>query len=161
MRKTAFIALVAFLCMASLLQAAKPLFARDPSISPDGRQVCFVFDDDLWIVDFDGGDARRLTATEAAEWGPQWSYDGKWIAFNSNRGGVVYPYLISPQGGEAKAIISEAYSVVEWFKDSDALLVTKYNPRFGSGFYKMPLDGSRPTLIAEVGGKVCHAFTGQ
>ncbi len=151
MRKTAFVALVAFLCMTSLVQAAKPLFARDPSISPDGRQVCFVFDDDLWIVDFDGGDARRLTATEASEWGPQWSYDGKWIAFNSNRGGVVYPYLISPQGGEAQAIISEAYSVVEWFKDSDALLVTKYNPRFGSGFYKMSLDGSRPTLIAEVG----------
>ena len=69
MRKTALLAIVAFLCMTSLLQAVKPLFARDPSISPDGRQVCFVYDEDLWIVDFAGGDARRLTSTDAAEGG--------------------------------------------------------------------------------------------
>ena len=52
------------------LLAMQPDFPSDPAISPDGTTVCFEYDDDLWLVSFSGGDARRLTATEAGEWGP-------------------------------------------------------------------------------------------
>ncbi|MDD3143350.1 MAG: DPP IV N-terminal domain-containing protein, partial [Candidatus Cloacimonetes bacterium] len=68
---------------AALGWALEPEFASDPAISPDGEQVCFVYDNDLWLVSYNGGEARRLTATEAGEWGPSWSPDGAWIAFNS------------------------------------------------------------------------------
>ena len=34
----------------------------DPTISPDGELICFVYMDDLWEVPFDGGVARRLTS---------------------------------------------------------------------------------------------------
>ncbi|MDZ4181561.1 MAG: DPP IV N-terminal domain-containing protein, partial [Candidatus Cloacimonadaceae bacterium] len=133
------------------LFAMEPVFARDPAISADGSEVCFVYDDDLWIVSFKGGNARRLTFTEGAEWGPAWSPDGSFIAFNSNREGSTYPYIMPAAGGEARVIIRETYSISDWFKDSQHLLGVRHNPRFGSSFYKIPIDGSRPVLLAEIG----------
>ncbi|MBW6514874.1 MAG: DPP IV N-terminal domain-containing protein [Candidatus Syntrophosphaera sp.] len=131
--------------------ALYPEFASDPAISPDGTQVCFVYDGDLWLVPFSGGEAKRLTATQAGEWGPIWSPDGKWIAFNANREGSVYPYLMPSEGGPARPIIAETYYVSDWFSDGANLLCTRYNQTHGNSFYKVPLDGSRPLLLAEIG----------
>jgi len=151
MRKPIILLLLLLLFAAAALSANQPMFAKDPSISPDGDNVCFEYDGDLWIVPFRGGDARRLTSTEASEWGPQWSPDGKLIAFNSNREGLVLPYTIPAEGGSATPIIRESYTVVEWYSDSTALLAARYNPRFGSSFYRLPMDGCRPVLLAEIG----------
>lgn len=133
------------------LLAGIPGFPKDPAISPDGNEVCFVFDDDLWIVPFQGGDARRLTATKANEWGPIWSPDGQWIAFSSNREGQSYPYLIPAAGGEAQVIIREAYSIADWYNDGKHLLVLRGNAEFGSSMYKLSIAGERPVLLGEVG----------
>jgi C-terminal processing protease CtpA/Prc/Tol biopolymer transport system component len=151
MKFRAILALLAFLMIISPILGQVPGFLKDPAISPDGNQVCFVFADDLWIVDFAGGDARRLTDTKANEWGPVWSPDGEWIAFNSNREGQTYPYLISAQGGESRVIIRETYTVADWFNDSRHLLVLRGNPEFGSSFYKLPISSDRPLLLGEIG----------
>lgn len=140
-----------FLTLSLAVWALQPDFAADPAISPDGTQVCFVYQSDLWLVDFNGGNASRLTATEAGEWGPCWSPDGRWIAFNSNREGVSYPYLINPVDGTSTLIIAESFSVSDWFADGNSLLCTKYSQTFGSSFYKVPVSGSRPELLAEIG----------
>ena len=129
MRFKVILALLAISIVFVPLFAGIPGFPKDPAISPDGKEVCFVFDDDLWIVPFQGGDARRLTATKGREWGPIWSPDGQWIAFTSNREGQGYPYLISAKGGEAQPIIRESYSVADWFNDSKRLLVLRGNTR--------------------------------
>lgn len=134
--------------------ASLPGFAKDPAISPDGNQVCFVFDDDLWIVPFKGGIAHRITNTPAREWGPKWSPDGTMIAFNSDRDGGSYPYIISAEGGQAKLIIAGSYSIHDWYNDSEHLLVTKSNFEYGSSFFKLSLSGERPIEI----GKIANAF---
>lgn len=128
-----------------------PDFTADPAISPDGRQVCFVYDGDLWLVPFQGGSAKRLTSTESKEWGPTWSPDGKLIAFNSDRDGIVYPYIIPATGGSANPIIEESYTVCDWFNNSQELLCTRSTLEFGTSFYRLSLSGTRPELIAEIG----------
>lgn len=145
--------LMSFILLATAVAgfAMYPEFAADPAISPDGTQVCFAYDGDLWLVPFDGGEAKRLTATDANEWSPVWSPDGKWIAFNANREGSTYPYVIPSAGGPARIIIAESYYVSDWFSDSSNLLCTRYNQTYGSSFYKVSLDGSRPLLLAEIG----------
>ena len=55
---------------------------RQPTLSKD--QVAFVYADDLWIVQKNGGAARRLTSHEGSESVPHFSPDGKWIAFSVN-----------------------------------------------------------------------------
>ncbi len=136
---------------ATLGWALEPQFASDPAISPDGEQVCFVYDNDLWLVSYNGGAASRLTATEAGEWGPSWSPDGQWIAFNSNREGPTLPYLISPVSGETRVIIRESYTISDWFADGQNLLCSRNSISFGTSFFRVPLDGSRPLLLAEIG----------
>ena len=63
-----------------------------PSWSPDGKQLVFTGYDgglsDLFIVNADGSDLRRLTNDKYADLEPSWSPDGKTIAFTTDRGGA-------------------------------------------------------------------------
>ncbi len=133
------------------LHAQSPGFVKDPAISPDGEQVCFVYANELWLVSFKGGQARRITNTDAQNWGPIWSPDGEWIAFKSNREGRTYSYIMPSTGGDAKPIIRETFSVVDWFNDGKHLLAIGYGYEFGSSFYKLPVNGERPILLGEIG----------
>jgi Tol biopolymer transport system component len=59
---------------------------NDPAWSPDGKTIAFDHDsgDSLWLMDADGGNARRLETGSAPCFGggePDWSPDGQWIAF--------------------------------------------------------------------------------
>src|SRR6184192_831360 len=68
-------------------QGAEPVrFARNAGIANDGR-VAFTYQDDIWVVDADGTNPRRLTMHLARDFSPRFSPDGKWIAFTSARTG--------------------------------------------------------------------------
>ena len=63
-----------------------------PNWSPDGKQIVFTGSDgglsDLFLVNSDGTDLRRLTNDKYADFHPAWSPDGKTIAFSTDRGGI-------------------------------------------------------------------------
>jgi tricorn protease len=144
--------IIIILCLAiSCLAAFEPRFAKDPAISPDGSQVCFVYQGDLWKVPFAGGEAKRLTSTDADEFGPCWSPDGLFIAFSSNRDGQTRVYVMPAGGGNSRLVFQEGMSVCDWFADSKSLLCSKNNLNWGTSLYRVSLESSRPVLIAEIG----------
>jgi Tol biopolymer transport system component len=56
-------------------------FEAQPSFSPDGNQVVFVWNDDIFVRLIGAGDPVPLTNTPERETSPVWSSDGRWIAF--------------------------------------------------------------------------------
>ena len=139
------------LLFVTMLLAIEPHFMSWPDISTDGEKVCFVYKNDLWIVPFTDGEAQRITSTEAEEWHPKFSPDGKKIAFNSNRDGWTGIYLYTFEGGEIKVVNKEGLNILDWFPDSKSLLVRGYETGKGSIFYKVKLDGSYQEITSFAG----------
>ncbi|MDR2907007.1 MAG: peptidase S41, partial [Bacteroidales bacterium] len=72
---------------------------RYPSISPNGKEIAFMYKGDIYKVSVDGGRAMQLTTHAAYDYNPKWSPDGKTIAFNSNRYGNHDVFVMPAEGG--------------------------------------------------------------
>ncbi len=78
----------------NLTDGRYPGGAATPVVSPDGRQIAFSATPpgsgayDLWVMNIDGTNARRLTTHPDSEVSPTWSPSGTQIAFISDRLGV-------------------------------------------------------------------------
>ena len=93
---TAVIILFA-LSIQNFLMAQGTRLLRQPSIS--SKHIVFEYGADIWIADKTGGEARRITSTQAVEADPHLSPDGLSIAFTSNRSGESNVYVVSIDGG--------------------------------------------------------------
>ena len=71
-----------------------------PSWSPDGRSLAVTLSRDggsqLFLMDANGGEPRRLTQSAAIDTEPVFAPDGSAIYFVSDRGGAPQIYRISP-----------------------------------------------------------------
>ncbi len=145
------IIIILSLLFVTLLIALEPHFMSWPDISADGEKVCFVYKNDLWLVPFAGGDAQRITSTEAEEWHPKFSPDGKTIAFNSNRDGWTGIYLYSLERGEIELVNKEDLNILDWFPNGRSILARGRKTGRGDIFYEVKLDGSYKELTSFAG----------
>ena len=64
------------------------------SLSPDGQQLAYIQNGDLWLADTGFTNARRLMDTSEPEYNPIWSPDGNYIAFSSD--GEIWAFQLEP-----------------------------------------------------------------
>ena len=81
---------------------------RDLHLSPDGSKLLYVmysyrwdWQPRLWLMDIATGSARQLTPAKKGDRLPQWSPDGKKMAFLSNRDGKPQVYTARADGSAA------------------------------------------------------------
>ncbi len=132
---------------------------RSLQISPDGHGVIIEavrpdwsasrFRDDLWLYRDDSGSSLVQLTQSGHDSSPQWSPDGRWIAFLSDRKravteskvsddadrdqvekDVAQVYVISPYGGEAFPVTfgDEEIHAFGWSEDSGRIYFATRNP---------------------------------
>ncbi len=132
-------------------QGGEPIkFARYAHISNDGT-IAFTYQDDIWITNSDGGDARRLTTHGAKDFMPRFSPDGKWIAFTSNRMGNNDVYVMPSTGGDPRQLtwFSGDDQALYWTPDGKQIVMSSNRGAhpFGSPLYLLPTDGQMPVAM--------------
>lgn len=109
----------------SLVDVSKMINAYE--ISPDGKRALFNARGDLFTVPAKEGPTRNLTATSGVhERNPQWSPDGKSIAYISDSSGEDEVYLVPADGrGPAQQLTNTGAPykyALRWSPDSKKLL---------------------------------------
>jgi len=77
-----------------------------PSASPDGRQIAFIRDYDIYLTSINGGEVKRLTMDSRPVGRIAWTADSRDIVYDSGRIGNRTLWRIPASGGEPKAILS-------------------------------------------------------
>lgn len=82
--------------------------AWDASWSPDGREMVYVKDADLYLAKSDGSDERRLTALPGRGWQPRWSPDGQHIRLTifNVRPSTFSLWEVSPDGTGLRPLLA-------------------------------------------------------
>ena len=106
MKNSLYLILACFLPFPAFAQLTPPVpkpivGARHPALSPDGKNIVFVYRGDIWISEVKGGRAIPLTSHIELDAYPIFSPDGKWIAFGSLRNGNWDIFIMPAVGGRA------------------------------------------------------------
>ncbi|MGK7397019.1 MAG: biopolymer transporter TolR [Candidatus Cyclobacteriaceae bacterium M3_2C_046] len=131
--------------------------------SPDGRVVTYCAERngeyDVYIKPVNGGVEQQLTTTKGLDDGPEYTYDGKYIYFNSVRTGTMQIWRMKPDGSDQEQITFDDYN--DWFAhpspDGKWIVFITYEDEVEPGSHPgnkrvmlrlAPLDGGSPKAIA-------------
>ncbi len=118
--------------------------------------IAFVYAGDIWTVNSNGGEARRLTSHEGLELFPKISPDGKWIAFSGEYSGNRQVFVIPANGGVPRQLTwynsvgvmpprgGWDNVVLDWTPDSKQILIRSNRTSFGERqgkYFLVALEG--------------------
>ncbi|ARA94183.1 MAG: peptidase S41 [Bacteroidetes bacterium] len=151
---------------AALAQTHRP-FLRHPAVSPDGSQIAFSFQGDVWTVPIEGGRAYRLTVHEAYDAHPRWSPDGTQIAFASDRFGHDDLFVMDAAGGPPRRLTFHSADDLptDWTRDGRLLFETRRTfaqvEREREIYHVAPTGGTPDRLLDALGYRATRSPDGR
>jgi tricorn protease len=118
---------------------------RSPAVS--ATHIAFVYANNIWIVERAGGNARRLTSFQGQTTNPEFSPDGRWIAFSGDYTGNTDVYIVPTEGGEPKRLTWHpgADQVQGWAPDGKSIVFASgratWAPSAAPRFWTVPAEG--------------------
>ena len=154
--KTFFHLLALVVAMPSLAQLPppnpKPISgARQPALSPSGKQLVFVYRGDLWKTKSTGGPSVPLTSHLALDAYPLFSPDGNWVAFSSRRHGQWDIFVVPSMGGIPRQLTWHNGHEIPfgWSPDSSRICFTARRDGRRYGIYTVDISTFRTELLCE------------
>jgi tricorn protease len=118
---------------------------RSPAIS--ATHIAFAYANNIWIVDKQGGTARRLTSFQGQTSNPNFSPDGQTIAFTGEYAGNADVYTVPAEGGEPRRLTWHPGNdaVQGWTPDGKSIIFASgratWAPNAAPRFWTVPADG--------------------
>lgn len=124
------------------------------SLAPDGRLI-YISDAsgtvDIWVMDADGKNPRQLTSDAGANLFPAVSPDGRYVVFDSNRGGnpaTLNIWRMSIDGSNPRQLTQgEGEFFPACSPDGKWVLYTPLSSGGHMSLWKAPMDGGDPVQI--------------
>ena len=140
---------LALLCISTMALAENIRFASHPSLSPDGEQIYFSYDGDIYAVPASGGQATAVITMAGEQDYPIVSPNGRWLAFSSNIQGNNDVYVVPVSGGNAVQLtFHEAPDTpVSWSADSKFIHFETTRASARKTTFKVSVDGGTPSLM--------------
>jgi len=122
--------------------------ATDPTWSPDGNTIVFVYRNDLWSISPDGGEPTQVTTLPGAELSPNWSSyaSDQTLVFANTTGPNDYTIYTLKPGSEPQEVqkFSGQVTSTSWSRDGSKIVFIQMNKK---GIYTIPVEGGEATLI--------------
>ncbi len=144
---------------------ANSVFDTDPDWSPDGERIAFVSAPDsipgtptrrpdIFVMNEDGSEVRRVFQSSSAAWHPRWSPDGRRIAFENYDPAApgFRVYVMDADGSNVRQIPSAAGENFspEWSPDGTRILfLSNRAPRGWWTMYVVNADGTGERQLSD------------
>ena len=101
----------------------------DVDVSPDGQTIAFDMLGDIYTLPIAGGTATRIAEGLPYEMQPEFSPDGKRIAFTSDRGGGDNIWIMNVDGSDKRQVTKEEFRLLNqpaWSPDGRFIAARKH-----------------------------------
>ena len=140
---------IVFFMLITVMLSAQNSLIRMPRISPNGQEMAFSFQGDIWIHNFNTQQSKRLTIHEGYESNPIWNSSGDQLAFSSNRKGANNVFTIKKNGGIPKQLTYYPTNDIpyDWTASNNIVFATNRvlkGPEWDEQIYYVNANGSTP-----------------